>query len=84
MFCSSQSYEVLNKIFVLGKGTSFKFDIISSLVSTFFFVLGRGTGFFIKLTLHGFKNFVFFDLFLLTSALWSVAFVTIYHFLNIY
>ena len=45
MFCSSQSYEVSNKIFVLGKGTSFKFDIISSLVSTFFFVLGEGTGF---------------------------------------
>lgn len=45
MFCSSKSYEVFHKIFVLGKGTSFKFDIISSLVSTFFFVLGEGTGF---------------------------------------
>ena len=54
MFCSSQSYGVFRKIFVLGKGAKFKFDIISSLVSTFFFVLGRGTGFFIKLTLHGF------------------------------
>ena len=45
MFCSSKSYGVFRKIFVLGKGTKFKFDIISSLVSTFFFVLGKGTCF---------------------------------------
>ena len=46
--------------------------------STFIFFVNMNL-FFIKLTLHGFKNFVFFNLLLLTSALWSVAFVIVYY-----
>ena len=79
MFCSSQSYGVFRKIFVPGKGTKFKFDIISSLVSTFFFVLGKGTCFLLNSLYMVFKNFVFFNLLLLTSALRSVAFLIIYY-----
>ena len=62
MFCSSQSYWVFRKIFVLGKGTGFMLDKISSFSCKYVFLCSwKRNRFFINLTLHGFKKFVFFN-----------------------
>ena len=62
MFCSSQSYWVFRKIFVLGKGTGFRLDIISSFsYKNTFLCSWKRNRIFIKLTFHGFQKFVFFD-----------------------
>ena len=62
MFCSSQSYWVFRKIFVLSKGTGFMLDKISSFSCKYVFLCSRKRNrFFINLNLHGFKKFVFFN-----------------------